>query len=334
MKKLLINLPDGFFRAELLKERFADIERHYEVRRVTCDFPAQIAKDLDWPDAILMWGWPTLGPAEFALARNLKMLAQINSNRTTVTNAIKHGVALSEARHAWSPSVSEMALALMLAGLRRTSDFHRKMRLGEDAGIWINDFPVDIDPTERQLTGRTVGIVGLGAIGRRLAELLAPFHVELLVNDPFLSAETCAKYGAASADMDEICRRCDVVVLCAANTPEAEKTLSAKRIDMLRKNAVLVNVGRAMLVDMDALAQRLAKGDLVAMLDVFDNEPLEKDSPFRTLPNTYLSPHRAGGIYESVYRALDWLRADIDAFFAGGERKYAVTAGMEHCFSE
>ena len=334
MKKLLINLPEAFFNAELLKDRFDDIRRSYDVRTASHNTPEEIAKDLDWPDAIMMWAWPALGPAEFDIARNLKILAQINTCRATATNALARGVALSEARHAWSPSVAEMALALMLAGLRRTSDYHAKMRAGNDDGIWVNNFPTDIDPTERQLTGRTVGIIGFGGIGRRLAELLAPFHVELLVSDPFLPAETCAKFGAESADADEICRRCEVVVLCAANTPEAEKTLNARRIAALCPNAVLVNVGRSMLVDMDALARRLAQGDLIAMLDVFDREPLELDSPFRALSNAYLTPHRAGGIYESVYRSLDWLRADIDAFFAGGERKFAVTEGMAHCFAE
>ncbi len=334
MTKLLINLPAPFFKAELLKDRFDRIAQKYDVRHTSHNTQDEMAKDLPWAEAILMWAWPVFRDIEFDLAKNLKILAQINSCRVTAENAMKRGVALSEARHAWSPAVAELALALILGGLRRTSDFHMKMRLGQDAGIWVNHFPTDIDPTERQLTGRTVGIVGFGAIGRRLAELLAPFRVKLLVNDPFLPQSVFAAAHAQRASVEDICRECDIVVLCAANVPAAEKTITAAHIQMLRKNALLVNVGRSMLIDMPALARRLAQNDLIAMLDVFDNEPLEKDSPFRTLPNTYLSPHRGGGIYESLYRALDGLSGDIDAFFEGRERTFTVTQDMAHCIAE
>jgi hypothetical protein len=93
-------------------------------------------------------------------------------------------------------------------------------------------------------------------------------------------------------------------------------------------NCVLVNVGRSMLVDMAALQARLEKGDLIAMLDVFDQEPLDADSPLRRLPSTYLTPHRAGGILESVERALRMLTDDLEAFLNGRERQYAVTEAM------
>jgi phosphoglycerate dehydrogenase-like enzyme len=68
--------------------------------------------------------------------------------------------------------------------------------------------------------------------------------------------------------------------------------------------------------------------DLIAMLIVFDQEPLELDSPFRSLPNTYLTPHVAGGIFQSVHRALNWLADDLEAFLRGEKRKYAVTEKM------
>ena len=337
MRKLLINLPPETFNCPLLKSRFDLLESKYEVRKGTFNSQEQLAEVMGWPEAVLMWAWPSLGDREFDIATNLKIVAQINTFRDTALTTLRRGVALSEARNAWSPSVSEMALGLILSGLRKISYYHTSLRLGQDdakSGDWVSVFPTGINPLERQLTGRTVGIVGFGGIGRRLAELLAPFRVKLLVHDPFLPSEVFAEHGATSATVDEICGECEVVVLCAANTPEAEKTVTARHVGMMRKDAVLVNVGRSMLIDMDALAQRLARGDLIAMLDVFDNEPLEADSVFRTLPNTYLTPHRAGGIYESLYRALDWLTDDLDAFFAGRERKYALTAEMMRCIAK
>jgi phosphoglycerate dehydrogenase-like enzyme len=177
-----------------------------------------------------------------------------------------------------------------------------------------------------------VGIVGFGGIGRRLAELLAPFRTPIRIYDPFVPVEVAQKAGVQTVELMELIRESDVVVLCAANTNEAAHLIDATAIAALRKDAVLVNVGRSMLVDMPALIARLEQRDLVAMLDVFDQEPLEADSPLRRLPNAYLTPHRAGGIYASVQRSLAMLADDLEAFLAGRERRYAVTDAMMQSF--
>ncbi|MFW6256160.1 MAG: NAD(P)-dependent oxidoreductase, partial [Candidatus Sumerlaeota bacterium] len=85
---------------------------------------------------------------------------------------------------------------------------------------------------------------------------------------------------------------------------------------------------RSSLVDMDALAERLEKDDMYAMLDVFDQEPLEKNSPFRKFKNAYLTPHRAGATLESAYKIVSMCIEDLEAHFAGKRRKYVVTKDM------
>jgi phosphoglycerate dehydrogenase-like enzyme len=204
------------------------------------------------------------------------------------------------------------------------------MRAGSET--WVNNFPVDIDERERQLTGRTVGIIGFGGIGQRLAELLAPFRVNLLVHDPFMPDAVIERFQAKRTPVDEMARAVDVLVLAATNHESARGILGREQIEALPKDAVLVNIGRSMLVDMPALAERLSRGDLVAMLDVYDREPLEADSPFRSLPNTYLTPHRAGGVLESVLRALDWLTSDLEALLEGRPLRFAVTKAMMASF--
>lgn len=186
-----------------------------------------------------------------------------------------------------------MALALMLSGLRKLSDYHAAMRNGTEA--WVEQMPGDVDPLERELTGQPVGIVGFGQIGQRLAQLLAPFYPELRIYDPFVPATVAEEYGARQVSLRDLISQSNVVVLCVANTAEARHLIDRDLIDVLRPNAVLVNVGRSMLIDMPALIERLERGDLIAMLDVFDREPLAPDSPLRRLPNAYLTPHRAGG---------------------------------------
>jgi D-3-phosphoglycerate dehydrogenase len=234
-------------------------------------------------------------------------------------------------RHCWSPAVAEFALTLVLSGLRKASDYHAAMRAGTES--WVNDFPGDIPLNEFELSGNSVGIVGFGAIGQRIAELLAPFKTDLRCYDPFLPDAVAAQYGAKKTELDELLSHSSVVILCAANSPDAEHLIGEQQIALLKRDALLVNVGRSMLIDMPALIARLQKGELTAMLDVFDREPLERESVLRSLSNVYCTPHRAGGLISSVCRALQMLTDDYEAFLAGKDRTYAVTQKMLHCFS-
>jgi phosphoglycerate dehydrogenase-like enzyme len=324
--RLLVNLPPTFFTQPELDAAFDRLQSSAEVRMTSHDDLAPMLPDLRWAEAVLMWAWPVFGEEVLCDLPALRFVGQINTTAKMASGCLRLGIALSEVRHAWSPAVAEMALALILAGLRRTSQYHIEMRSGAER--WVNRFPADIDPRERELAGRSVGIVGFGCIGQRLAELLGPFHVTLRVYDPHLPSEVAAGFGARMSSMMELASQSDVVVLCAANTEEARHVLDAAAIGALRKDAVLVNVGRSLLVDMPALVRRLRHGDLVAMLDVFDQEPLEADSPLRRLPNAYLTPHRAGGTLASVVRALDWLTDDFEAFVQGRPLRHAVTVAM------
>lgn len=328
---LLVNLPPTFFTHPQLQPYFDRLRRFASVRQRSHDTLEQILPELPWTEALLMWAWPPLDETALAQAPRLHFVSQLNTVQTTARACLKRGIALSEARHCWSPAVAEMALGLILSGLRKLSDYHTAMRHGQET--WTANFPADIDPLERELTGRPVGIVGFGGIGRRLAELLAPFHGELRVYDPYLPEEVIRQHGATPAMLHELIENSDVVVLAAANNPEARHLIGRREIAAFRPHSLLVNVGRSMLVDTPALVKRLECGDLIAMLDVFDREPLELESPLRKLPNAYLTPHRAGGLLVSVERALTMLIEDLEAHLAGRPRHYAVDESMLPCFS-
>jgi phosphoglycerate dehydrogenase-like enzyme len=325
--RLLINLPPTFFTHPQLSTHIYRIEKLASaIRKTSHNTTTEIMVDLPWAEAVIMWAWPAFGMDELNLCPDMKFLGQINTTQKHVKACLAKGIAISEVRHCWSPAVAEMALTLMLAGLRQTSDFHIQMRAGTEQ--WVNDFPKDIDPRERQLTGRTVGVVGFGGIGQRLAQLLRPFHVTLRIYDPYLPDAIAKQYNAQQVSLVELISESDIVVLCAANNEGARRLVGVDEIAAFRPNAVLVNVGRSMLVDMPALQKRIEKGDLIAMLDVYDNEPLELEHPLRKLSNAYLTPHRAGGIMESVKRALVMLADDLEAFVNGKSLKYAVTEKM------
>lgn len=220
----------------------------------------------------------------------------------------------------------EMALTLILTVLRKAGDYHAAMRRGDEH--WVGSFPDDIDPLERQLTGRSVGIVGLGRIGQRLAELLGPFRCDLRAYDPYLPAKVAKGVGARLCELDELLGESEVVVLAAASNEGTQHLLGAREIRRLRKQALLVNVARAALVDTDALLGRVSKGDLFLACDVFDAEPLPADHPLRWAPNAYLTPHRAGGVMESVHRILTMLIDDIENHLAGRKLAHPLTERM------
>lgn len=323
---LLVNLPKGFFKVKVLKPVFARLEARAQVRKRSWDTLEDLAPDLAWADAVIMWGWPTLTEDVLKNCPRLRFAGHLDVNQPTARAEFARGLTVSLAKKAWSPAVAEMALTLILACLRKTSMYHAAMRTGKEK--WVRRFPDDIDPDERQLTGRSVGIVGFGAIGRRLAELLGPFSCKIAIFDPYLPEGVETRYGAQRMELGQLMESSEVVVICAASNPGTRRLIGKKEIRALRKGAVFVNVARSALVDYDELARRLKKREIYAALDVFDREPLERTSPLRKLENAFLTPHRAGGIMESVVRIITWLVDDYEAFLDGKPLAHRLTEDM------
>lgn len=323
---ILVNLPPTFFTTPSLKPVFARLAKIGKVKKTSYNTPEEIRKDLAWADAVIMWSWPVMSDELLEPAKKLKYMGHLDISQRGAQVQLKRGLKTSVARHGFSPAVSEMALLLILDGLRRVSDYHAQMRAAKE--VWIRDFPIDIDPLERELTGRKVGIIGLGQVGGRLAELLQPFQCELLTYDPFLPDEVAAKRGAKKVELKQLMRESDVVVVCAASNAGTKNLIDAKLIKAMRPGTVFVNVARAALVDTEALVERLKKNDIVACIDVFDKEPLDTKHPLRKLPNALLTPHRAGGLMSSVTRILNWLIDDLEATLAGRPQSCALTESM------
>ena len=321
--RLLINLPPGFFTAPHLAPIFRRLEKSFAVSYASANSAAEIALHLLAKNAVLMWSWPRWTAETLAAHPDLRFFAHLDIGQNEARLLLERGLAVSVSRRAFSPAVAEMALTLILSTLRRTPTHQRAMRAGTET--WVNCFPDDIDPDERELTGRRVRIVGFGGIGQRLAALLAPFAVDLTVHDPFLPDGVAERFGAANVSLSALVEDAEVLVLCAATNAGSKHLLTADHIAVLPPRCIFVNVARAALVDNATLLTRLQRGDLYAALDVFDAEPLPVDSPLRTLPNVYLTPHRAGGVLSSVARIVSYLADDLEAFFAGRDRAHALT---------
>jgi glyoxylate reductase len=180
----------------------------------------------------------------------------------------ERGVAVTNTPDVLTNATAELALALTVAAARRTSDAEAKLR----AGAWTGWDPEDFLGLE--LSGATFGIVGLGRIGTRYAELVRPLAGELLYTARSDKPEAERALSASRAELAELLERSDVVSLHAPASAETHHLIGAAELEAMKVEAVLVNTSRGPLVDSTALARALANGSIgAAGLDVYEHEP-------------------------------------------------------------
>jgi glyoxylate reductase len=223
------------------------------------------------------------------------------------------GVAVTNTPDVLTNATAEMALALTLAASRRLSDAERDLRAGRWTG-W--------DPRAHlgsELSGATVGIVGLGRIGRRYAELLAGFGVELLYTSRAPKPEAEQVLGAQRAELEDLLRGSDVVSLHAPATPETYHLIDDANIEMVGSEGVLVNTSRGTLVDLEAVASALQSGTLgAAGLDVYEGEP-EVPQAVLDAPRAVLAPHIGSATGKARDGMARTVAENVIAVLEGGE---------------
>ena len=195
-------------------------------------------------------------------------------------------------------SVAEHALLLMLACLRRLPIIDRNTK----NGLWKKQ---EQGVQTAELRGRTVGIIGMGSIARRLVQLLQPFGVHILyANRTQRTGEYEQEYGLCFVNLEELLQRSDIVTIHCALTEETRNLFNAETLQKMKPGAILVNTARGGIADPDALAAALREGRLsYAALDVHAEEPIPEDYPLKELDNVILTPHIAG-ITEDSFRAM------------------------------
>lgn len=221
-------------------------------------------------------------------------LVAVGSTRGDPTNvdvaaATAAGIPVLRAPGRNADGVAELAVALLLAATRGIVGADRDVRDGQvyrDGTIPYQRF------RGWQIAGRTVGIVGLGAVGRAAAWRFAGLGATVISADPFAPD--------ATHSLDELLSVADVVSMHAAVTPESVGLISADRIARMQPGAVYLNTARAALHDIDALTEALVSGHLgAAGLDHFEGENLAVDHPLCGLPNVVLTPHIGGATYDT-----------------------------------
>ncbi len=244
----------------------------------------------------------------FAACPDLRMVSiwGVGTDNIDLTAAARRGVTVCNTPGANAIAVGEHALALMMAVARKIPHIDRAMRGGE----WPRDML-------GQLHGKTIAVLGTGAIGSHVAKLAAAFGMTVLV----WSARR-----NSLAERDDMLKRADFVSLHVRLLPHTRGFIGAREFALMKAQAILINTGRGALVERDALHQALATQRIAgAGLDVFHDEPLQADDPILSFTNTVLSPHNAGQTPEVRRDGLLLAIQNVERFLAGAPQN-VVTA--------
>ena len=206
-----------------------------------------------------------------------------------------------------APYVSEHALALALAVSRQIVQNDRRIREGGWAAGFIDE-----------LYGKTLGVAGTGAIGRRMVQLGQGIGMNVVAWTFNPTPERAREYGVEFLELDELLRRSDVVSLHVALTPDSQGMIGRDQLAMMKPTAILVNVARGAVVDEAALVEALQQNVIAgAGLDVFEVEPLPPGHPLTLLDNVVLAPHAGSMAYNGTMRGLEMSIENLEQFAAG-----------------
>lgn len=259
------------------------------------DSPEQpLAEGLNGAWAVVAGG-ERYSPAVLRETTGLRAIVRwgTGSDAIDLDAASQAGVAVVTTPGANAEAVADMALSLMLASLRRLPGLDSAVR----NGTWR---PPGIT---HDLADATVGILGLGAIGRAVARRVSGFGCRVIAVEPRPNTDFCTANGVELAELDEMLTQADVLTVHAPLTEGTRHIISARELALLPSHAVVINTSRGPLIDQRALVDALRAGTIGGVgLDVFEEEPLPEDDPLLTLPNVIVSGHASSFTHLAMQR--------------------------------
>jgi D-3-phosphoglycerate dehydrogenase / 2-oxoglutarate reductase len=255
-------------------------------------------------------------------ARKLKVIAKhgVGTDNIDIPAASERGILVCNTPEANGEGVASLAITLMLAVARRLIEVDAFMRTGQP---WSRKEEL----MGYELYGKTLGIVGTGRIGGRLAQICqVAFDMKVYAYDPYVSQEAMAARGITKVEtVDELMPLVDFVSVHSPLTPNTKGMIGARQFDLMKESAYLINTSRGPVVDEAALIEALREGKIAgAGLDVFEKEPPEGDNPLAKMSNVVLLPHMGGATFESMERMAIHGAEQILAALRGERPKYLM----------
>ena len=277
-------------------------------------------------------------------AKNLKLIASVRAGagaNIDIDAATKRGIPVVHSPGRSADVVADFTMGVLVSLVRNIAKGHfliktRKLtekdpkRPGLAPGdiVWVTNDPENFPYIKLRgpgLTGKTLGIVGLGAIGKEVAKRALSFKMKVIAYDPYVKKEEAEKIGVRLVDKKTLFSESDIVTVHAKVTPETIHLVGEEEISLMKPTSFFINTARAAIVDTEALYKALKEKRIKgAALDVFDEEPLRPDNPFIDLDNVLLTPHIAGACDDNYERASFIVTSAIEDFLKGKIPEYVM----------
>ncbi len=304
-----------------LEMRFLEIKPdHYTPYKGIKEFvgePLEIVQEIKDVE-ILVIQFAPVSEEMIEAGKNLKLIA---CNRSTPVNvdldaATKLRIPVIKATGRTADSAADFTMGLLLSEVRHIARAFEAVRKGTYPEVRVKKWRESVP----ELAGKTMGIIGVGHIGSKLACRAKSFGLRLLGYDPYVSEEKLQNLGVEKTDLETLLKQSDFISVNVRLTPETTGIIGKKELGMMKESAILVNTSRGAVIDEDALYEVLKKKRIAgAALDVFVKEPIWQDpeNRFLKLENVTLTPHMAGPSDEMSYNGVLILAEDIARFLRG-----------------
>ncbi len=282
--------------------------------------PEQLVAEIGEYDALVIRSRSQVTADVLRAGKKLKIVgrAGVGVDNVDIPVATECGIMVANAPEGNTMTTCEHAISLLMSLVRNVPQGDATMK----AGLWDKKKLTGVE-----LYGKTLGVIGLGKIGREVAKRMLSFGMTVWGYDPYVSTEVAERLGIILKSVSEIVDGADVIMIHTPKTPETTNLIGAAELKRMKKSAFLVNCARGGIVNEEALAEALQAGEIAgAALDVFTTEPLPADHPLRKAPRLVLTPHLGASTVEAQEKVATQVAVQVANCCKGQEVTTALNA--------
>ncbi|MCW4019799.1 MAG: hydroxyacid dehydrogenase [Candidatus Bathyarchaeota archaeon] len=279
----------------------------------------ELIREVEDVDAILTTSRNRFTARVIESARKLKVIAKYGArpDNIDIEAATKKGIIVTWTPHTNDDSVAEHAITFMLALNKKLVSMMAYLKRGQ--------WRARTTTITNEMLGKTIGIIGLGSIGYKVAEKLRGFDVKILAYDPYVPEERVEEVGAKMVDFDTLLRESDFVTVHATLTENTRGMIGEEELKKMKKSSFIINTSRGPLIDEDSLIKALKNKWIAgAALDVFTKEPPSPDNPLLKMDDVLFSPHIAAWTEESLRKQALMATEDVIRFLKGQRPRHVL----------
>jgi D-3-phosphoglycerate dehydrogenase len=269
-------------------------------------------------DALIVRSETKVTPKIIEAGKNLKIIARagVGVDNVDLPTATKNGIIVVNSPEGNTVAAAEHTWAMLLSMARQIPQAHAKLK----SGVWDKKSFKGVE-----ILNKTLGVMGLGKIGRRVASYALAMGMRVIACDPFVTQDYAKNLGVELKTAEEIMREADFITFHVPKTKETSGLVNARTIAQMKKGVRIINVARGGIIDEEALSQALKSGQVAAAaLDVFEKEPLPADSPLLKLDNLVVTPHLGAATVEAQVNVAIDVAEQIIEVLRGGAARSAV----------